>query len=478
MVVAIPLPMLGSALLGLAVLYLAKIILVPKKLPAPLPPGPKPKPIIGNLGDLPPPGKQEWVHWLQFKKLYGPISSISMFGQTIVILNDSRMAFDLMEKRSTKYSSRPPMVFAGEIAGWKDILGMLPYSDRFRSYRKVMHRVLGTKTVISRFNPLQDVEVRRFLLRVLERPDDLIQHIRTEAVKHLPTWFPGAGFKKTGNSWKRTLSTTVEQPYQFVQQQMRRGSYPPSYLANLLEEGDGTFTPEQELVNKWTAASLYTGGADTTVSSMSCFFLAMALYPDVQKRAQEEIDRVIGLNKLPTFDDRERLPYIDALVKETLRWHPVAPLAIPHAATEDDIYEGYFIPKGSLIVANVWAFTHDPNVYHDPGTFKPERFLSDNPEADPHTVAFGFGRRICPGRLLADATIFLSIAQSLTVFDFSLPKGGDAKAEFSPGIVSHPAPYRLRITPRSASHEALIRSVEVEHPWEESHAKELKKIDV
>jgi hypothetical protein len=82
-------------------------------------------------------------------------------------------------------------------------------------------------------------------------------------VKHLPTWFPGAGFKKTGDSWKKTLLTTIEKPYRFVQQQMSRGSYPSSYLANLLEEGDGTFTAEQELVNKWTAASLYTGGADT-----------------------------------------------------------------------------------------------------------------------------------------------------------------------------------------------------------------------
>jgi cytochrome P450 len=86
----------------------------------------------------------------------------------------------------------------------------------------------------------------------------------------------------------------------------------------------------------------------------------MALYPEVQQKAQEEIERVIGPYKLPTFNDRERLPYIDAVVKETLRWHPVAPLAIPHAATEDDIYEGYFIPKGSLILANIWYVKRHP----------------------------------------------------------------------------------------------------------------------
>ncbi|KAE8155236.1 cytochrome P450 [Aspergillus avenaceus] len=512
---------LASILLAAVALYLAKVILTPKA-SAPLPPGPKPKPIIGNLGDLPPPGQQDWQHWAQFKKLYGPISSITIFGQTIIVINEARVAFDLMEKRSAIYSSRPRMVFAGELMGWEDILVMQGYTDRFRAYRKMIHRVLGTKSLASRFNSLQEVETRRFLLRVLQSPDDLIQHIRTEAgavilkiaygytiephgrdplvdlvneamdgfsvggtpgtwlvdtipiLKYLPTWFPGAGFKRAANAWRRTLFATIEKPYRFVQQQMSQGSYQPSYLSSLLEDGRGRSTAEEEIVTKWSAGALYTGGADTTVSAMSCFFLAMALYPDVQKKAQEEIERVLGPNKLPTFEDRDNLPYIDALVKETLRWHPIGPMGIPHQVTEDDHYNGYLIPKGSLILPNIWEFTHDPNVYHEPDTFKPERFLGDTPEPDPHTLSFGFGRRICPGRLLADATIFISIAQSLAAFNFK--SDDELQPDFLPGVVSHPAPYRLNIKPRSAAHEALIRSVEVDHPWEESHAKEIENI--
>ena len=80
----------------------------------------------------------------------------------------------------------------------------------------------------------------------------------------------------------------------------------------------------------------------------------MGLYPHVQRRAQEEIDRILGPNKIPSYIDRENLPYIDALVKETLRWHPVAPMGIPHLCTQDDIYEGYRIPEGSLIMPNIW----------------------------------------------------------------------------------------------------------------------------
>lgn len=94
---------------------------------------------------------------------------------------------------------------------------------------------------------------------------------------------------------------------------------------------------------------------------MECFFLAMTLFPDVQRKAQEEIDRVVGSGRLPGFQDRENLPYIDAIVKEVLRWHPVAPMSLAHVTTEDDICEGYLIPKGALLLPNIWfvsARTH------------------------------------------------------------------------------------------------------------------------
>lgn len=80
----------------------------------------------------------------------------------------------------------------------------------------------------------------------------------------------------------------------------------------------------------------------------------MTLYPEVQRKAQEEIDNVVGTRRLPSFDDREKLPYVDAIVKEVLRWHPVAPLGLPHMTTDNDIFNGYLIPKGALIISNIW----------------------------------------------------------------------------------------------------------------------------
>lgn len=225
--------------------------------------------------------------------------------------------------------------------------------------------------------------------------------------------------------------------------------------------------------------SLYSGGADTTVSSMHCFFLAMTLFPEVQRKAQAEIDAVIGSDRLPTFEDRPNLPYVDALVKEVLRWHPVAPMGLPHVTSADDVYEGMFIPKGTMLIPNIWLFMHDPATFKNPDTFTPERFLGPNPEPDPHTLCFGFGRRVCPGRELADASVYLSVAMALAVFDISKKRDASGSVieptvRFTPGIISHPAEFKCEIKPRSERSERLARSVEEECPWEESDAQALK----
>ncbi|KAI1386111.1 putative cytochrome P450 oxidoreductase OrdA-like protein [Hypoxylon trugodes] len=493
----------------------------------PLPPGPRSLPFVGNLNDLPKPGVLEAHHWLEHKRLYGPISSVTMMGQTIVIVNDAQLAFELLEKRSAKYSSRPRQVFVGEMMGWENSLGLSPYNNRFRSYRKKMTRVLSTKTGAAQFDRLQGAEVGHFLLHLLDNPGGFVQHIRRQAgatilkiaygytaeshqndplvdmasdamdkfsraavpgaflvdvapfLRRLPDWVPGTGFKNLARQWGAELNDVVEKPYAFVKHQMAHGKNETSFLSQLLEASDSD--SEEEFANKWSAMSLYTAGADTTVSAMACFFLAMTVYPEVQRKAQEEIDRIVGQDRLPSIADRRNLPYIEAVVKEVLRWHPVAPMALPHTSTEDDICEGYFIPKDSMVFANVWHFTHDSNVYHDPMSFKPERFLATDgrePEPDPHAFVFGFGRRICPGRYLADNALFLNISQSLATFNISkyLEDGKEVAptVKFEPGIISHPAPFKNNIKPRSSRHETLIRSIEKKFPWKESDSKILK----
>jgi len=130
------------------------------------------------------------------------------------------------------------------------------------------------------------------------------------------------------------------------------------------------------------------------------------------------------------------------------------------------------------------GFTHDANVYSDPMAFKPERFLAGPddypPERDPHMLVFGFGRRACPGRTLADSNIFLTIARTLGVFKISKPLKSpeiqDFNVKFLPGVISHPAPFKLSIQPRSAAHRDLIQSLEQSFPWEKGDAELLSGV--
>ncbi|CAI7597643.1 unnamed protein product [Penicillium palitans] len=292
-------------------------------------------------------------------------------------------------------------------------------------------------------------------------------------LKHLPSWFPGAGFQRTAQEWGRVLTTLAERPYAFVLHQRSKQKDTASYVCRHLDLLNGPATPDEENLIKWTAAVIYSGGADTTVSSLSTFFLAMAKFPDIQRRAQAELDLVVG-SRLPILNDRPNLPYVDALMKEVMRWHPIGPLGVAHMTTQEDEYTGYRIPKGAVLIPNIWSFAQDSEIYNEPMKFNPDRFLQREdgvaPECDPKKFVFGFGRRICPGRFLADASLFLIISKSLAVFDIAKRVGEDGKeidilAEFLPGIISHPSPFHIQVRPRSEHAQTLIRSIEAEDPW-------------
>ncbi|KAF8504256.1 cytochrome P450, partial [Gautieria morchelliformis] len=137
----------------------------------------------------------------------------------------------------------------------------------------------------------------------------------------------------------------------------------------------------------------------------------------VQAKAQDSVleqDLTGARRPSPSFNDRPHLPYLDAVVKEVLRWTPVAPTALPHVTTEDDIYAGYSIPAKSVVIPNVWRILHDPEMYPNPSV------LEGNVPRDPAIAgAFGFGRRICAGNNLADNSLWIAGATILSVFDMT-----------------------------------------------------------
>ncbi len=176
-------------------------------------------------------------------------------------------------------------------------------------------------------------------------------------------------------------------------------------------------------------------GAETTATTLSWWMLAMIAFPGVQNKAQKEIDEVVGRGRLPTFDDAPRLPYVCAVIKEILRWRPTLPFGATHTATDEDWYEGMYIPKGSVCIANLWHCNHDRAIFgEDADEFQPERHLKNEellPESVGTTraghVSFGFGRRICVGKDLAVESLFIATTRILWAAKLERARTRDGK---------------------------------------------------
>lgn len=224
----------------------------------------------------------------------------------------------------------------------------------------------------------------------------------------------------------------------------------------------------------YISGTLLEAGSDTTSSTLYAFVQAMLLYPEAQKKAQAEIDKVVG-DRLPTMDDQANLQYVHACIKETLRWMPTTLLgAVPHAVSRDDEYMGYRIPKGAGVLNNVWAIHMDPNRHRDPRRFEPERYINDTQSlydsaanADGtkrDTFTFGAGRRICQGMHVAERSLFLGMSRMLWAFDIE-PVVDAATGEkllpdqekLTQGFVCMPEEYQANIKPRSEAKAEVVR---------------------
>ncbi|KAF7365866.1 Cytochrome P450 [Mycena venus] len=250
-------------------------------------------------------------------------------------------------------------------------------------------------------------------------------------LKYIPTWFPGAGFKRAAKKWGAITRQSVRVPFEEAKRMIATGKSQASYVSKLLSlGGDPSEISYSEDAIRDTAGSIFNAGSQTTVASLGTFALAMLLHPEIQERAQLEIDSVVGCDRLPTFDDKPALSYITALVKEVLRWNPPVPLGIPHFVAVEDEYRGYRIPAGSIVLGNSWAILHDDALYPAPLEFRPERFLAvgqaqgSNP--DPIS-AFGYGRRACPGKFMAMDQLWITVVSILAAFDITTAVGDDGK---------------------------------------------------
>ncbi|KAF8517574.1 cytochrome P450 [Hysterangium stoloniferum] len=418
------------------------------------------------------------------------------------------MAELLLDQRGAIYSDRPFPMMSGLLMNRHKSMFYMSYTERLKTYRKLMQHDFNTRAA-QKYWSLQEHEAHVFLQGLLQTPENVFGHIRRFSgavimkigygyevksendyylglaqesmrvaslaaapgrwlvdslpiLRYVPSWFPGAGFKRKAAEWGQTLYAQSLEPHEYVKSEIAAGMAVPSFTSKYLAPDDGPpADQEQEDLVLWTAGALYSAGSDTTASVVTTFFFAMTLHPEIQRRAQTEIDTVIGQHRLPGISDRGSLPYVEAVIKEVIRWGTVSPMALPHTTAADDEVLGYKIPKGCVVIPNLWAMLHDESVYPDPLAFDPTRFIGEKQQPDPKELVFGRGRRVCPGQHIAEASVFIQVASVLAGFDI-LRALDDAGREiipevgFTTAIVSYVQPFKCRVVPRREEIRSLI----------------------
>ncbi|KAG1849810.1 cytochrome P450 [Suillus tomentosus] len=449
-----------------------------------LPPGPVPFPLLGNVLSVN--TKEPWLTYTEWAAVYGDLFFVRLLGQEIVVINSQNVAEALLDKCSRIYSDRP-YIATIEPFGWSDVFVFTGYGDEWRSCRRLFHQTFRPDSAL-KFRPMQIKQAREMILNLVDDPQHYHSHFATFSssvamsaiygyqtisrddplvrlvenavaigfqlnnpenaillktfpfLLKLPDWCWGSSIKRDARTSANRMREMADVPFQYAREHMAEISAlgQLSMVAENLqriEQQDQTSRSLFEGALKKAATTALMGSYETTTSVLMVFALAMVSYPDIQQRAQAEIDSVVGRDRLPAFEDRGSLPYIESILRETLRWQPIGPI-MPHATSSDDIYDGYFIPKGAAVLLNMWGISQDEKRYPNASVFMPERFMDANgalTDDDPAEYIFGMGRRRCPGRHTANASLWSAIVTMLATVEFSFAKDDQGKViEFTP----------------------------------------------
>ncbi|XP_057972506.1 cytochrome P450 98A2 [Malania oleifera] len=491
-----------------SIIFLVLAYMLYQRLRFKVPPGPRPWPVVGNLYDIKPVRFRCFAEWAQS---YGPIISV-WFGSTLnVIVSSSDLAREVLKEKDQQLADRHRSRSAAKFSRDGQDLIWADYGPHYVKVRKVCTLELFSPKRLEALRPIREDEVTAMVESIFKDctdPEDngkslLVkkylgavafnnitrlafgkrfvnrdgvmdeQGLEFKAVvanglklgaslamaEHIPwlRWmFPleEEAFAKHGARRDRLTRAIMEE---HTLARATTGGAKQHFVDALLTLQDKYDLSEDTIIGLlW---DMITAGMDTTAISVEWAMAELIKNQRVQKKAQEELDRVIGTERVVTESDFSNLPYLQCVAKEALRLHPPTPLMLPHRANANVKVGGYDIPKGSNVHVNVWALARDPAAWPNPLEFRPERFLEEDVDMKGHDyrlLPFGAGRRVCPGAQLGINLVTSMLGHLLHHFSWSPPEGvrpEEIDMSENPGLVTYMRTSLQAVpTPRLPAH--------------------------
>ncbi|KAH6756773.1 hypothetical protein C2S53_020931 [Perilla frutescens var. hirtella] len=446
-----------------------------------LPPGPYPLPIIGNMLQL---GRQPHHTFAKLSKQYGPLMSIHLGSLYTVVVSSPEMAKEILHKHGQVFSGRTNAQAVHACDHDKRSIVFLPASNSWREMRKIckehlfshqsleageglrrwkLQQLLGyvqrccdggravdirEAAFITTFNlmsaTLFSIQATEFDSKVTREFREIIEGVASiVGVANFADYFPILKpFDLQGIKGKAeaSLGKLREKVEGYLNQRLESRKANPDApkktdfletLVDIMEADESGHFTKDHLIH--LLMDLLVGGSDTNSTTIEWIMSELVMNPDKLAKVKEELKSVVGEKKVVPESEMARLPYLQAVIKEVLRYHPPGPLLLPRKAESDQqLNGGYFIPKGTQVLINMWAIGRDPTIWKNPDSFEPERFLDQNIDfkgQDFELIPFGSGRRLCPGVPLANRMLHMTTATLVHNFDWKLEDATAAAAD-------------------------------------------------
>ncbi|KAG5245731.1 cytochrome P450 family protein [Salix suchowensis] len=433
----------------LLVVLAVKLSLQTRKKGKNLPPSPPAIPFIGHLHLL----RQPIHRTLEnLSKKYGPIMSLRLGPRPVLVVSSPSAVEECFTKNDIVFANRPQFL-AGKFLHYNNTtLASASYGDHWRNLRRICAIEIFSSSRLNAFLAIRKDEIKRLASMFMDLTFNIVMRMIAgkryygEDVKlveeankfketlqgysalseltNLGDMFPIFKSVDFNGFIKRctALSGRMDLILQGLIDELRRGKNGNTMINHLLtlQESEPEYYTDE--IIKGLVLIMLLAGTKTLITSIEWGVCNLFNHPDVVKKAREELDSQTGLERLVDESDFSKLPYLQSIILENLRLYPVVPLLAPHISSADCKVGGYDVPAGTILLVNAWAIHRDPQIWDDPGSFKPERFENRKSEAY-EQLPFGLGRRACPGEVLAHKIMALTLGSLIQCFEWETVGG-------------------------------------------------------